>query len=178
MKWKPAILSICCAPSLQLRWCELGSFPRTSDQRKNANKVKIWLPDPVQKETFLRYSTIGGWVERDLSFFSQALNREDKSMVWLEGTTSPLQGERVQILGVIIIICIYRVIIGLCRPPPGPGPPNEGGRHTGEGSPGECNDNSSSRPRFVRGNKKITSQNKYYLSYSLKKGKLMPRHHA
>lgn len=38
--------------------------------------------------------------------------------------------------------------------------------------------NGSARPRFVRGNKKITSQNKYYLCYLLKKGKLMPRHHA
>lgn len=63
------------------------------------------------------------------------------------------------------------------RPPPGPGSLSGGGRYAGEGSLGECNDNSSARPRFVRGNK-ITSQNKYYLCYSLKKGKLMPRHHA
>lgn len=64
------------------------------------------------------------------------------------------------------------------RPLPGLGSLSEGGQYAGEGSLGECNDNSSARPRFVRGNKKITSQNKYYLCYSLKKGKLMPRHHA
>lgn len=58
-----------------------------------------------------------------------------------------------------------QVIIELCRAVPGPGPLNEGGQHTGESSLGECDDNSSPGPTFVRGNKKITSENKYYLGY-------------
>lgn len=150
------------------RW---GLSPHTSDQRKGINKLKLRLPDPRKHSWDVPPSEIG-WKGTWVSSHKLSTGVSEKmTNPWYgwKGHLQPLQGQTVQILW---------VIIGLCRPPPCPGPLNEGGQHTGGGSPGECNDNSSARPRFGRGNKKITSQNKYYLSYSLKKGKLMPRHHA
>lgn len=164
MKWKPATL--CTLFSAEVVGAHWGLSPHTSGQGKGINRLKLWL----QKEVLLRYleQLDAKGHEFLLSSSQQELGRRQQIHV-VEGAIQPLWGQALQILQVISV---------LSRALPRPGPLSEGGQHTGEGSLGECNDNSSPGPTFVRGNKKITSENKYYLGYWLKKGKLMPRHHA
>lgn len=142
-----------------------GLSPDISNQGKGINKLKLSL----QKEMFLRYLKLAGkGPEFLLTSSQQELGRRQQIHVMEGATSASVRSSSADCTG------DYRAV----QDTAGPGPLNERGQHMGESSLGECDDNSSSGPNFVRGNKKITSENKYYLGYWLKKGKLMPRHHA
>lgn len=139
-------------------WITLRSFPCTSDQGKGIKKLKLWL----QKELLLRYLKLAGKRPEFLLTSSQQELTRRWQVHGVGGAVQPLWGQSVQIYRWSQSWAGHCQVQGLWM----------------KEDRGECNDSSSPGPAFVRGNKKITSENKYYLVYWLKKGKLMPRHHA